>query len=93
MDLPEGIACPFPSAVGTIFKGRGWVISDIVGRGDWLGKLANTKVENNGASVYVVPDRAQSFLYTNLMRIFYFVSKFEMIGMLLNIVHRQVQES
>ena len=49
MDLPEGIACPFPSAVGTIFKGRGWVISDIVGRGDWLGKLANTKVENNGA--------------------------------------------
>ena len=53
MDLPEGIACPFPSAMGTIFKGRGWVISDIVGRGDWLGKLANTKVENNGASVYV----------------------------------------
>ena len=49
MDLPEGIACPFPSAMGTIFKGRGWVISDIVGRGDWLGKLANTKVENNGA--------------------------------------------
>ena len=53
MDLPEGIACPFPSAMETIFKGRGWVISDIVGRGDWLGKLANTKVENNGASVYV----------------------------------------
>ena len=53
MDLPEGIACPFPSAVGPIFKGRGWVISDIVCRGDWLGKPANTKVENNGAAVYV----------------------------------------
>ena len=37
--------------------------------------------------------RAQSFLFTNLMPIFYFVSKFEMIGMLLNIAHRQVQES
>ena len=53
MDLPEGIACPFPSAVGPIFEGRGWVISDIVSRGDWLWKPVNTKVENNGAAVYV----------------------------------------
>ena len=90
MDLPEGIACPFPSAMGTIFKGRGWVISDIVGRK--TGKHQSWK-QRCFSLCWKFPDRAQSFLYTNLMRIFYFVSKFEMIGMLLNIVHRQVQES
>ena len=36
MDLLEGIACPIPSAVGQIFEERGWVISDIVSRGEWL---------------------------------------------------------
>ena len=29
------------------------MINNIVCRGDWLGKLANIKVENNGAVVYV----------------------------------------
>ena len=34
-------------------------------RGDWLGKPANIKVENNGAVVYVGarPDRAKSFVF------------------------------
>ena len=29
------------------------ICSDIVSRGNWLGKPANIKVENNGAIVYV----------------------------------------
>ena len=39
--------------------------STIVNRGDWLGKPAKIKVENNGAVGYVgkLPDRAQSFVY------------------------------
>ena len=92
MDLPEGIACPFPSAVGTIFKGRGWVISDIVGRGDWLGKLANPKLKTTVLQFMLEVPWPCTIFFVH-MRIFYFVSKFEMIGMLLNIVHRQVQES
>ena len=36
-----------------------------VSRGDWLGKPANIKVENNGAVglCWKLPDRAQSFAY------------------------------
>ena len=29
------------------------IITTIMSRGDWLGKPANIKVENNGAAVYV----------------------------------------
>ena len=45
MDLSEGIACPFPSAVGPIFEGRGWVISDIVSRGDWYESRQTSKLK------------------------------------------------
>jgi len=30
-----------------------WVVSAIVSRGDWYGKLANIKAENNGAVGYI----------------------------------------
>ena len=42
----------------TTYKGRKgskreFLLTTRVSRGDWLGKLANIKVENNGAVVYV----------------------------------------
>ena len=65
----------------------------IVSRGDWLGKPANIKVENSGAVVYVgssltVNNREQ---WINAMSLL--VNKIKMIGMLLNVVHGQVQKS
>ena len=74
----------------------------IVGRGDWLGKPANIKSENNGAVVYVgssltVHNPLTMFLFTNcdkkINAMFLLVSKFKMIGMVLNVVHGQVQKS
>ena len=67
-------------------------VSTIVSTGDWLGKPANIKVENNGAAVYVGSSLiVQNPLFFNAM--FLLVSKFKLIGMLLNVVHCQVQKS
>ena len=52
------------------------VVEFIVSRGDWLGKPANMKVENNGAVVYV-----GSFLtvHNPLFFVHNLFSKFKMI--------------
>ena len=54
MDLPEGIACPFPSVVGPIFEGKGWVISDIVSRGDWLWKPCTSSLDFLFINIWIV---------------------------------------
>ena len=68
--------------------------------GDWSGAPANIKVENNGAVVYVGssltvqnPVFCSQIVteYINAMSLF--VSKFKVIGMVLNLVHGQVQKS
>ena len=46
-----------------------YLIGTIVSRGDWLGNLANIKVENNGAVGYVGSSLTEPtilcFLFTN----------------------------
>ena len=73
----------------------------IVSKGNWLGKPANNKFENNGAVVYVgsyLTEHNPSFFCSQIVTeknnaVFLLVSKFKIIGMLLNIVHGQVQKS
>ena len=68
-------------------------------RGDWKGKPANIKVENNGAVCWNLPDRAQSFVFCSqivteqINAMFPLVGRLKMIGMLLNVAHGQVQKS
>ena len=72
----------------------------IVNREDWLRKPANIKVENNGAVVYVrisLTVHNPLFFVHKLwlnksMRCLYWSVSFKMIGMLLNVVHSQVQK-
>ena len=75
----------------------------IVSRGDWVGKPANIKFENNGAvdKVYVgssLTEHNPLFFCSQIVTeknnaMFLLVSKFKTIGMLLNIVYGQVQKS
>ena len=74
----------------------------MVYRGAWFWKPANVKVENNGAVVYVgssltVRDLLNVFcsqiLTEEIHAMFLLVSKFKMIGMLLNVAHSQVQNA
>ena len=68
-------------------------------RRDWKEKPANIKVENNGAVCWKLPGSAQSFVFCSqivteqINAMFLLVSKLKMIGMLLNVVHAQVQKS
>ena len=78
-------------------------LQTIVYRGAWFWKPANVNVENNGAVVYV----GSSLTVHNLLNVLcsqivteqinatflLVVSKFKMIGMLLNVVHGKVQKS
>ena len=54
----------------------------IASRGDWLGKQRRCSL------CWKLPDRAQSFVFCSQI----VVSKYKMIGMLLNVVHGQVQK-
>ena len=65
-----------------------------------MGNPANIKAENNGAVVYIgislIVHNPLCFVHklTELINaMFPLVSKFKMIGMLLNVVHGQVQNS
>ena len=77
------------------------MLHTIVSRGDWLGKPANIKVENDGVVVYVgssltVPNplfSVHKIMTEQINAMFLLVSKFKMIGMLLNVVHGYVQKS
>ena len=71
------------------------IVLSTISRGDWLGKPANIKVENNGAVVYVgLPDSAQSFVFcSQINAMFLLVNNFKLIRMLLNVAHGQVQKS
>ena len=67
-------------------------------RGDLLGKPAKNKVENNGAVVYAgssLTVHSPLFFVHNskLRKLILLFSKFNMIGMLLNVVHGQVQKN
>ena len=69
---------------------------NIVSKGDWLGKLANIEVDNNGAVVYIGSSLTMHdplFFIYKLWLNKLMVSKFKMIGMLLKVVHSQVQKS
>ena len=67
--------------------------------GDWFGKPANIKVENNCAVVYVgssltVHNPFFSQIVTEwISAMFLLVRKFKMIGMVLNLVQGQVQKN
>ena len=69
---------------------------NIVSRGDWLGKPANIEVDNNGAVVYIGSSLTMHdplFFIYKLWLNKLMVGKFKMIGMLLKVVHSQVQKS
>ena len=69
---------------------------NIVSKGDWLGKLANIEVDNNGAVVCIGSSLTMHdplFFIYKLWLNKLMVSKFKMIGMLLKVVHSQVQKS
>ena len=80
-----------------------FVILGIVRGGEWLWRVENIKDKNNGASVYVhgssLTAGAQSFGFcsklwlTKLMWRFLLDNKMKTIGMLSNVVHRQVQKA
>ena len=69
---------------------------NIVSKGDWLGKPANIEVDNNGAVVCIGSSLTMHdplFFIYKLWLNKLMVSKFKMIGMLLKVVHSQVQKS
>ena len=80
---------------------RCWLSKSIDSTGGWLGKPANLKVENNGAVVYVgsslTVHNALFFVHKLWLKkkkaMFQLVSKFKMIKMLLQVVHRQVHKN
>ena len=80
---------------------RCWLSKSIDSTGGWLGNPANAKVENNGAVVYVESSltvhNALFFVHKLWLKkkkaMFQLVSKFKMIKMLLNVVHRQVHKN
>ena len=69
---------------------------NIVSKGDWWGKPANIEVDNNGAVVCIGSSLTMHdplFFIYKLWLNKLMVSKFKMIGMLLKVVHSQVQKS
>ena len=69
---------------------------NIVSKRDWLGKPANIEVDNNGAVVCIGSSLTMHdplFFIYKLWLNKLMVSKFKMMGMLLKVVHSQVQKS
>ena len=75
-----------------------FVILGIVRGGEWLWRVENIKDKNNGASVYVhgssLTADAQFFVFCSKLWLKILLdNKIKTIGMLSNVVHRQVQKA